>query len=266
LDQYYEGRVAERQLAKRRYEIDRCADCTLLWQRFTLSDPAMEELYERWISAEQSFEKQRARAATRNVLYARELEIVQGLVGRRPGETRVLDFGMGWGDWCAFAQGAGFDAVGVELSEIRRKHAEDIGVEAHDSLAGVPRGSVDFVNSEQVFEHLADPQSALIELRERLAPKGILRVCVPNARGMERKLARSNWCAEKDALHPLEHINAFTQKSLRRLGREAGLRALPYPRRAPRLPGLHNALREELVYRYQARFGTALYFVRDTSA
>jgi len=266
LKTYYGGRLPRREVGGRRYEISRCGICGLLWQRYILSDAGMERLYTHWISADESLAKQRAQAARRGGLAARELEIVARLLRRPPSGIRVLDFGMGWGRWCAVARAMGFDVAGVELSEVRRKYAQGMGVEAHRDLDAIARGSIDFANAEQVFEHLPAPRDTLRQIAERLSPRGIVRVSVPNARGIAAQLIAPHWHAAKDALHPLEHINAFDTRALEWLGREAGLRRLPLPRRAPLEPGLAAALREAALHSWAARRGTVMYFERADEA
>ena len=38
---------------------------------------------------------------------------------KSPSDARLLDFGMGWGDWLLMANGLGYESCGIELSESR---------------------------------------------------------------------------------------------------------------------------------------------------
>jgi SAM-dependent methyltransferase len=134
---------------------------------------------------------------------------------------------MGWGAWCRMAQAYGFRVAGFELSQRRRTHARAWGIRVLDSLAGPER--FDYVNCHHALEHVPDPYATLVELAAVLAPGGILRLSVPDGREMETRLRAAGWRAQKDALHPLEHLNCFTSDTLARLAERAGLRFAPEP-------------------------------------
>ena len=229
LERYYGGRIPPDALGGGRYEILRCAGCSFAWQAEVLDEAGMGRLYGEWISSADSLRKKEQTSATLFLKYAVEARLVERLVGKPPHETRVLDFGMGWGYWCRVAAAFNYDVVGLELSPERREHARAMGVRtvgALDELGGEP---FDFVNAEQVLEHVPDPGGLVGAMAERLRPGGVLRVAVPNAAGALRRLGSRRWSASKDALHPLEHVNAFTRRSLGELGKRAGLAPVTYP-------------------------------------
>jgi 2-polyprenyl-3-methyl-5-hydroxy-6-metoxy-1,4-benzoquinol methylase len=146
----------------------------------------------------------------------------------------LLDFGMGWGAWCRMAQAYGYSVAGFELSQQRREHARAWGIRVIDSLESPER--YDYINCHHALEHVPDPHQTLARLVAALAPGGLVRLSVPEGREMEQRLREPGWCAEKDALHPLEHLNCFTSDTLARLAARAGLRLAPEPARAA--PGL----------------------------
>ena len=76
------------------------------------------------------------------------------------------------------AQAYGFAVTGVELSERRRRYAQSQGLRALAELTACER--FDFINCQQVLEHLPDPGRALSELRRVLAPRGRLIVSAPH--------------------------------------------------------------------------------------
>ena len=137
---------------------------------------------------------------------------------------------MGWGYWARMATAHGLDVCGLELSPAPRAHAESMGVAGDRSLPE-EGDRFDFIYANQVFEHLADPREALLELAARLAPDGVMQMRVPDGRGIAARLARSGWTPEMDAVHPLEHINCFDRDSLLAFARQAGLRAIDPPAR-----------------------------------
>lgn len=75
---------------------------------------------------------------------------------------------MGWGDWFQMAQSFGCKAAGMELSEARVSHAQSRGVPAVEWQELASR-RFDFINTEQVFEHVTDPLRRCSVFRERLS-------------------------------------------------------------------------------------------------
>jgi SAM-dependent methyltransferase len=94
---------------------------------------------------------------------------------------RALDFGCGAGDVVAYARGQGIDMVGADVfhgGNDARRRAEASGelgrtlFEMKDGRLPFPAQSFDFACSNQVFEHVADIDLALSEIRRVLRPGG----------------------------------------------------------------------------------------------
>lgn len=227
LASYYAGRIARSDLEGGLYQVRRCRTCCFLWQAFHLDAEGMLALYERWISPEESLAKKTRAEVSLYDGYAREISAIARRLGRKPCELSLLDFGMGWGAWCRMAQAYGYRVAGFELSPRRRAHAQAWGIRVLDSLAGPER--FDYIHCHHALEHVPDPYATLAELVAALAPGGMLRLSVPDGREMETRLRAADWRAQKDALHPLEHLNCFTGDTLARLAARAGLRLAPEP-------------------------------------
>jgi 2-polyprenyl-3-methyl-5-hydroxy-6-metoxy-1,4-benzoquinol methylase len=223
VDAYYAGRVPKDAFFGALYEIRSCDRCGLLWQSSILDETGMRLLYEHWISAEESLAKKRDAGIDLYSSYAREMEAIAGLIGRRPADITVLDFGMGWGYWCRTAQAFGYRVAGYETSRARIEHARGMGIQVIEDRADLAGRTFDFINCEQVIEHLSRPDDVLRELSRHLAPGGVIRVSVPDGKGMAERVTAPDWNASKDALHPLEHINCFTHAALRKLAEQVGL-------------------------------------------
>lgn len=259
LENYYQGRIAKTAVDGAEYRIMLCEECGFAWQGEVLGAEAMRVLYGEWISAEDSLNKKRFGAAALFGDYASQAGRIAALIGKPPHETDVLDFGMGWGYWCRMAQAFGYRVTGLEVAEDRRAHAQSMGIRVVDTLPGGSGGHFDFINAEQVFEHITDPLGTARALSRVLRPRGVVRVAVPDAAAAIRGLADPGWKARKDALHPLEHINGFTHETLVRLGETAGLN-VEEPAPAVRgLRGVLPALAGRLMSR-PPRSGTCLFF------
>lgn len=248
LETFYAGRLPLESLHGVDYRVVVCDDCGLLFQDPVLDDYGMQQLYEHWIDSGGSLRKKQRAEAKLARQYRGQLQALDSLLEGPPAAQRVLDYGMGWGYWCRAAQALGFDVSGYELSAERRAYARGLGVRVSDELPP-PGARYECIYSSQVFEHLPQPRRRLEELCARLAPGGLVYLRVPDGRGVAEMLARRGWSPELEAIHPLEHINCFTRKSLVRLAAEVGLRRVD-PR--PRLSrgNLWRGLKREFADRY----------------
>lgn len=262
LRDYYQGRIERTVLDGARYEIHQCESCGFAWQAEILTDERMQDLYSVWISAADSLRKKLNAGDKSRRKSQRDIDTIAALLNQPPAQTRVLDFGMGWGYWCKAARSGGYDVRGFELSPPRIEHARQMGIEVIESYAAIGRHRFDFINCEQVFEHIAEPLETLRYLVSTLEDGGAIRISVPDGEQALRDLARPDWHAGKDALHPLEHINCFTHRSLLELGNRAGLEAIRSPRAgagggiAARLKSLFAG------FSHQRAKGTDLYFCK----
>lgn len=228
LNTYYEGRISPEALEGGQYEISRCRRCGFLWQRWVLSDHWLGVLYEQWITPAESHASRRSAGIDLYAGYARDMLLFTKLIGKKPADMAVLDFGMGWGTWSLMAKAFGFRSFGHELSPERVAFAQEQGIEVLESLDGIAQ-RFDVIVSEQCFEHIPRPRETLEKLSSLLLPGGILRISVPDANRSISKLSQPGWIAAKDAFHPLEHVNAFTHDTLQQFGRSAGLTPIRWP-------------------------------------
>lgn len=250
------------------YELRRCRTCGLAWQVAAPDDELALRLYD----DPGAFEAV-ARAHAGLDFYtsaAREVATIVAAFGRSPERLRFLDYGMGRGEWARLAGAFGVQSFGVELVGAAREHARSFGVVAlaPDELSG---RSFDFVHTEQVFEHVPGPLRLLEQLRGVLAPGGLVKISVPDAGDLDRRLRSADWSAPKgssrslECVAPVHHVNAFARRSLLAMAGTAGfeeatLPAGAYYRLAEAAPGrpLLKALARPL-YRNVLRRGTYVF-------
>jgi len=230
VEQFYRGRVALQTLQSASYRVVLCEECDFIYQDSILDEKGMQTLYEDWVDHEQSLQRKQTANSQRYRQYAGQVQALVGLLNQRPDQSRILDFGMGWGYWSRMAQAYGFDVVGFELSNQRREYARQMGIKVIDTL---PASVADFdcVYANQVFEHLPDPLQTLVDLCQQLKPGGIVCLRVPDGRGVAARLEQRGWSPELEAVHPLEHINCFTRKTLISFAAKAGLKPFNPPLR-----------------------------------
>lgn len=216
------------------YSLVECQECNLIFQEYVPSEGVMNTLYEGWIDPEKALAQQQSYGLSYYSFYSQDILQILAYINRPPASLKVFDFGMGWGKWALMAKAFGCDVYGSELSEQRSRYAAANGIQVLDWSA-IPEYSFDLINTDQVFEHLADPVGTLAHLVKALKPEGFIKICVPNSFGIRYRLHKMDWSAPKGSLRslnpvaPLEHINCFSLRSLHQLGKEAGLDVVQIP-------------------------------------
>jgi SAM-dependent methyltransferase len=143
---------------------------------------------------------------------------------RRPG--RLLDVGCGRGYLVAAAVRRGWDAHGIEMSVQARSAALPevagrIRVSRLEELAGEDH-VYDVVSLFHVLEHLRDPGGALVLLRRRLSPGGLLIIATPDAGSLTARLLARRW----SAFRMIDHCVLYTAHALAVLLERSGYERL----------------------------------------
>jgi SAM-dependent methyltransferase len=228
-------------LAGGRYELMECKHCGLLYQRTVPSDFFVAEFYDAWLNTDEhetGIDVGGKRIGLdRGVELSREIATLLRTTQLAPSDLQVLDYGMGWGHWCAIAQAMGCKTYGWDLSRQRRDFAKSRGIQVPE-FEELSTLRFDIVNVEQVFEHLVEPRAVLEQLASMLKPGGILKIGVPDGRHVKRGLSSVRWghlARDREFMRhlmpitPLIHINTFTAESLARFGAQAGLQPIRAP-------------------------------------
>lgn len=213
------------------YTVTKCQDCGLIYQKHVLNEENIFQLYESWISSSDSQRKCKnnqtyAAASTR----VSELLGVSNLLKKEPHDINILEYGMGWGDWLNIASSLGYQVTGLELSRERTESTKTNGIAVVNELSQIADNSLDFVYSNQVFEHLKQPLLVLREISKKMKSGGIVCIKVPNGNNIESQIAKqinAPWLIKQ--IHPLEHINCYNRKTLRLLGEKSGLEVTSGP-------------------------------------
>lgn len=218
------------------YQLNECLHCGLIYQEYIPDDELMNILYERWIDPQLGFIRHEQQINTLRYYaeYAQEVMQMIAYFRQIPASLKIFDFGMGWGKWARMAQAFGCDVYGNELSPARINYvtAHGIKILAWDKI---PQHQFDFINTEQVFEHLPEPLETLLHLKGALKPGGLLKISVPDGADINRRLAVMDWHAPKGSknslnpVSPLEHINCFKRSTLVKMAAQAGLQEAHIP-------------------------------------
>jgi len=229
-----QGMVEFEYLRDASYRLCECENCGLIFQSNIPNDALMERLYEHWIDPGKALTRHQKESIGYHLFLEQELIKIIAFIRKDPSDLCFLDFGMGWGDWAIKAKRIGCDSFGTELSEERVKHASSNGVKVlqWDEILS---HSFDFINTEQVLEHIPEPLSTLRYLKSALKPDGIIKISVPTANNIRQRLKNMDWTALRGTRNslipvaPLEHINFFTRNALLNMAAEAGMKEVVIP-------------------------------------
>ena len=135
---------------------------------------------------------------------------------------RMLDVGCGRGILPALMRERGWEAHGLEFSEMAARHArEELRIPVFvGNLLESPYEpeSFDAVVLWHVLEHVPDPVAALARVREILRPGGLLVVAVPNFESLQARFSGRHWFH----LDVPRHYHHFGLSVLDRMLKSAG--------------------------------------------
>lgn len=237
LDEFYSphGGVEFEYLDGADYILCQCDVCGMIFQRDIPSETLMERLYEQWIHPEKALaHHQKKHGLEYYSRYAQEIMQIISYFEQKPSQLNFLDFGMGWGKWALMAKAFGCDSYGIELSEERITYAKLNGIKVI-GWDEIQQHRFDFINTEQVFEHISEPLNTLKYLKAALRPHGVVKVSVPGANDIDRRLKIMDWKSPKGSANslnpvaPLEHINCFRRSSLVKMAKAAGMEEVFIP-------------------------------------
>ena len=226
------------QLEEYDFSVLKCASCSMFFQEFVPTERFLEVIYNDWLGdsgarpADQAVADSLVEPAASRA--GQEVYCISHYLNKPPQALRVLDYGMGMGLWARVAAHMGCVTYGFDLSskrmDIAKRH--NIRTVQEDDFTGL---DLDFVNTEQVLEHLSDPFERISRIAPALRQGGILKVSVPQAADLASRLVDPDWYAPKGSpsslnpIHPLEHINCFTPRALDRLTERVDLRSVAIP-------------------------------------
>lgn len=216
-------------LAGARYRVARCEACSTMFQSEVGNDALLTQLYSDWVF--QIAHPEDDAMYDHDVHHPRlsrdghEVMVAAAFLGKPLAALHTLDYGMGWACWSRIAQMLGCQSFGYDIADARMAFAERHGVRT--DIAG---RTFDFINTEQVLEHLTDPAGAVERLAAMLNPGGVLKISVPSQGSVAQtldRLASGQPSVRHDEimpLLPLEHVNSFSVAGLGRIGARFGLR------------------------------------------
>jgi len=151
--------------------------------------------------------------------------LLSWMSARRP--SRVLDVGCSDGRFGELLRKQDHCVTGVDIQE----HEGVVDRLDHFLLADLNRGlpdgcgTFDVVVAADVVEHTIDPGALLVEMREALAPGGVLLVSVPNFSHwyVRARVAAGRFGYDRRGILDSTHLRFFTRRSFGHMIESAGL-------------------------------------------
>ncbi len=139
-------------------------------------------------------------------------------------QDAILDFGCGGGYLLASLRAS--KKLGVEINDVARTGAGNLGIPAVPTLSAAPDRSFDVVISNHALEHTEAPLAVVRELRTKLKPGGTIVVVVPSE--------RYDTAYKPDNID--QHLYTWSAINLGNLFRHAGFEVKEVKRYAHRWP------------------------------
>lgn len=227
------------------FVLQECSSCRAITQRFAPGELLAGLLYGKWIDEDPGRAHKRNPDFSEYTHNIQEALVVTGFLLRhrgksRPNDLKVLDYGTGWGRFARALKACGCQVFVYDFSEERRESAARDGVTAvaSEEIGGL---GLDFINTEQVLEHVAEPRETASHLADGLVAGGVLKISVPYARWLENGSELDiDWSLTRGGsepgarrgspmpVFPLEHLTYFKRPSLDVLARRLGLRSVSF--------------------------------------
>ena len=233
-----QGKIEFKYLKDKDFVLELCLNCKTIFQKYIPNSFLMKKLYDEWISPEEIYKREvKIRNFDKQSNYASEIIMLINYFNKSPEKLKFLDFGMGWSNWCIIAKAFGCDVYGVELSKPRIKYAKSIGIKII-SYKEIHKYKFDFINTDQVFEHISNPLETIKYLRKSINKNGLIRISVPNGNNVLKKIKKLDWtppnwknsnATNPSPISPLEHINCYTTKSLILMAEKIKLKKVNIP-------------------------------------
>lgn len=210
-------------LKKQEFIIQQCQKCEFIFQQCILNEIGMAKLYDSWLDSELvhqlTFKLVNYNDLRRD--YHNRLAYITAYFGGR--KVKMLDWGAGIGNFCNEAKSFGdFEITAYDYSEEKNISLEKLGIQTKKISELLPN-EYDFINVDQVLEHVKDPLLLIKTCSQFLQPNGLLFISTPNCSKLIHLIKKGILNEElHEFISPHQHINAFVNKSLKHLAAQAG--------------------------------------------
>ncbi len=155
--------------------------------------------------------------------FSHYFQLIAGLTPPPPKRLHYLDIGCGVGHSVELATELGWDATGIEVSEVAVATARAKGRNVYQPGDLSNERAYDVVSLFETLEHITDPEPVLADVTRRLAPEGVVVITVPNRASFEMSILRGRCFHIFGGSENVGHINLFDATGLGVLLQRHGL-------------------------------------------
>lgn len=143
-------------------------------------------------------------------------ELHTGIGSVCPPPARLLDVGCGNGAFLREASTAGYDALGIDVSEAGVELCARYGLPAEARrVEDMDEGRWDVATLWDVIEHIPSPIDFLTSVRSILRPDGVIFLKTPTVAREGLAMLRIVRPLARSTLHLPGHVNIFSETSIR---------------------------------------------------
>ncbi|EKP04868.1 methionine biosynthesis protein MetW-like protein [Leptospira kirschneri str. 2008720114] len=147
-----------------------------------------------------------------------------------------LDIGSGIGDLVSVVKEKGYEAIGLELSDVSVKFAKDVfgidliqnTIEEFIQTNNDKKGKIKVVSMIGLLEHVVAPIEVLKNVNSLLIKDGIVMIQVPNANSLASLVQQVFPDNVFRHMSPIEHIMLFKERSLNKALELTGFQPISY--------------------------------------
>ncbi|MCL4353219.1 class I SAM-dependent methyltransferase [Patescibacteria group bacterium] len=147
-----------------------------------------------------------------------------------PGRTKVLDIGCGAGVLSLYLASKGKKVFGIDVSKksisscrqsAEYLHFKNIEFARMNFPREVPRSKFDLIICNEVLEHIAEDELALIKIHQMLTDKGVLVISVPSKNAPLYKMGMA-----KEFDKRVGHLRRYSEQEIVQICKKTGLEIL----------------------------------------
>jgi SAM-dependent methyltransferase len=194
-----------------KYNISECQQCKLLFQNSILNDEYNNKFYNDYINHDEILINKNS-SKQNSLIFQSEIKLIDKIFKNK--NIKILEYGAGLGAWINAIKKSGYkDICAIEISKERREYLKKNKIISFKNISNLKK-KFDLIYSDQTLEHIKYPGKAIKELVKLLKPNGYLIFKVPPGNLLKNKLD-DKYVAQKDEATPLEHINIYTNMSIK---------------------------------------------------
>lgn len=212
----------KKKIGDKNFILKRCSYCEFIWQENVPKKSFLKQIYDHIIDPEESFKKSKKIKMSQKKIFENEITFIQNFHKKK--NLNILDFGAGWGTWLLEIRKQCPNIFAVELSSSRKRFLKSKEIKlVNFEKPGIYKNFFHFVRLEQVLEHIVNLDKIILDLKKILKKGGILSIGVPDGK---KEIKHNVISIKKGPVQPLEHLNCFSNKSLKLFFKKNGFKTV----------------------------------------